>query len=219
MDGYNTPERFIEIPWCINRWKKAQVVLDVGYANAEMHYLQGLGNFNIPELHGLDIAPPLNLTYTGPNGNSRPLLTPVQADVRQTPYQSDFFDLIFLISTIEHVGMDNTGYRPGMIDIPAACGDFDAIHELCRITKPGGRLLLTVPFGKYQNHGWFQQYDMDRLMRLATSTDYHIQEAHFFAYKNGWSECYPHELREVGYQTNGAVNAAGIACMELAKNT
>jgi SAM-dependent methyltransferase len=218
MNGYGTTERFIEIPWCLHRRGEARIVLDVGYAHAETEYLQSLAGVNIPELYGLDIAPVKHLTVTGPDGVTRPLLQPVQADVRKTPFPDNFFDLIFCISTIEHIGMDNTGYRPGIEDANSTCGDFEAIRELCRITKPSGRLLLSVPFGKYQNHGWFQQYDLDRLMRLALSADYHLSEVNFFRYQNGWHECYAHDLRHTEYGSNGAPAAAGLACLELTKS-
>jgi hypothetical protein len=173
-NGFGQTERFIEIPWCLNRVNGAQTVLDIGYANAEPYYLEGLANQRIPELHGLDIVAPKYITVTEPNGVTRPLLNPAQ-------------------------------------------GDFQALQELCRITKPGGRFIVTVPFGKAENHGWFRQYDMDRLMRLCTSSDLQLSEAHFFKYQNGWHECFPYELQGVGYQTNGACNAAGLACVELRK--
>ncbi len=217
MEGFGTTERFVEVPWCLNRRGNAQRVLDIGYANAENTYLQSLANLQIPELYGLDIAPVKHITVTLPDGTVRPLLTPVQGDIRQTPFSDNFFDLIYCISTIEHIGMDNTGYRPATADTASTCGDFETLRELCRIAKIGGRLIVTVPFGKYQNHGWFQQYDMDRLMRLSTSTDLKLTEAHFFAYQNGWKECHAYDLKDVGYQTNGAVNAAGLACVELTK--
>ncbi len=219
MNGFGKSERFVEIPWCLQRHNDAKVALDIGYAHAELEYLQGLAALNIPELHGLDISPPKHVTVTTPTGVVRPLLTPTQADIRSTPYGTEKFELMFCISTIEHIGMDNANYHPGMRDTPSACGDFDTLRELCRITKRGGRLLLSVPFGKYENHGWFQQYDLDRLMRLATSTALELSEVNFFAYRNGWHECYPQELRTVGYNTNGAVAAAGLACLELRNTT
>ncbi|MCX6380022.1 MAG: class I SAM-dependent methyltransferase [Armatimonadetes bacterium] len=217
MEGFGTTERFVEVPWCLHRRGDAHRVLDIGYANADNTYLQSLANLQVPELYGLDIAPVKHITVTLPDGSIRPLLTPVQGDVRETSFPDNFFDLIYCISTIEHIGMDNTGYRPATQDNASTCGDFEAIRELCRIVKPGGRLLVTVPFGKYQDHGWFQQYDMNRLMRLVTSTDFQISETHFFAYRNGWKECYPYDLKDVGYQSNSAVNAAGLACVELCK--
>jgi O-antigen chain-terminating methyltransferase len=217
MNGFGMTERFVEIPWCLHRRGAAQVVLDIGYTHADTEYLQGLANIQIQDLYGLDIAPAKHITVSGPDGVTRPLLKPVQADVRQTPFSDDFFELIFCISTIEHIGMDNTNYQPGMEDAPSQCGDYDAIRELCRITRPQGRLLLSVPFGKYQNHGWFRQYDLDRLVRLAAASDYRLKEVNFFQYHNGWHECHAHVLKDTTYRSNGAPAAAGLACLELEK--
>jgi hypothetical protein len=86
-----------------------------------------------------------------------------------------------------------------------------------RITKPGGRVLLTVPFGRYQNHGWFQQYDLTRLIRLLAAADFAVAELEFFRYQNGWSECLPRDLRDTGYGDNGARAGAGLACVHLIK--
>jgi len=33
------------------------------------------------------------------------------------------------------------------------------LGEFRRLLMPGGRLLLSVPYGKYQNCGWMQQFD------------------------------------------------------------
>ncbi len=215
MNGFNSTERFVEVPWVFARKGDAVTVLDVGYANAEMEYLQQLANLGIADLHGLDIAAPKHLTVTDAAGLQRPLLAPVQGDMRNTPFEDAKFDLIFCVSTIEHVGFDNQRYAPGQLDVPGPTGDCDAIRELCRITKPGGRLLLTVPFGKYENHGWFQQYDMARLIKLCAASNFGVEQMHFFRYNNGWHECHAYELRDAGYQTNGAPNATGVACIEF----
>jgi SAM-dependent methyltransferase len=55
----------------------------------------------------------------------------VIADARDTSLGDGEFDYITLISTIEHIEGD---------------GDSAAIHELARLLKPGGRLVLTVPY-------------------------------------------------------------------------
>ena len=31
---------------------------------------------------------------------------------------------------------------------------------------PGGKLLVSVPFGAPRNYGWFRQYDLEGLVRL-----------------------------------------------------
>jgi SAM-dependent methyltransferase len=60
----------------------------------------------------------------------------VVADARDTSLGDGEFDYISLISTIEHVEGD---------------GDSAAIQELARLLKPGGRLVLTVPYN-YDRH-------------------------------------------------------------------
>ncbi len=53
-----------------------------------------------------------------------------QADVREMPYADGTFDKILSISTIEHVR-----------------DDVQAMHEMMRVLKPGGFLLLTTELG------------------------------------------------------------------------
>lgn len=52
-------------------------------------------------------------------------------DARALTFGDGHFDLIYSISTIEHIPDE---------------GDIDAIQELHRVLAPGGRLLVTVPF-------------------------------------------------------------------------
>ena len=215
MEGFNRNERYVEIPWCLNRTRGARVVLDVGYANAEREYLQGLTDLNIPDLVGVDVVPPREITVQMPGGQTRALLRPHQSDIRKTPFDNDHFDVVLCVSTIEHVGCDNRSY--GVEGATESDGDFDAIREMRRILKPGGRLLLTVPFGRAEHHGWFRQYDFGRLCRLIAAADCRTVSADFFRYSNGWAECHPRELANTGYGTNGAVAAAGLACVDLTK--
>jgi hypothetical protein len=56
-----------------------------------------------------------------------------------------------------------------------------------RVLKPGGVLYITFPFGKYENHGWFQQFDsplMDRLIEGFSPTSFN--ETIFRYDPDGW---------------------------------
>lgn len=53
------------------------------------------------------------------------------ADARALEYPADEFDMVYSVSVIEH--------------IPDA-GDTEALRELARVLKPGGRACITVPF-------------------------------------------------------------------------
>lgn len=59
-------------------------------------------------------------------------------------FEIESFDYVFAISSIEHV---NAG-RFAIGGMPFDTGDALAMRELCRIVKPGGKLVLTTDFGK-----------------------------------------------------------------------
>jgi SAM-dependent methyltransferase len=67
----------------------------------------------------------------------------LQHDILQpiTSLPADF-DLVYSISTVEHVGLGAYG------DSPAANGDARAVAHLWEKVRPGGRLFLSVPAGE-----------------------------------------------------------------------
>src|SRR5688572_25539662 len=97
-----TDERAIEIPWALSRLRGESRVLDVGYAFAEPAYLVGLVEAVAGEPVGVDLAE-----------REVPGLRGVVADVRDLPFEQRSFDVALLISTLEHVGRDNTVYGLG----------------------------------------------------------------------------------------------------------
>lgn len=125
-----TDERPIEIPWCLARYGGEPRLLDVGYAFAEPAYLSGLVGLGAPELTGVDLVEA-----------EVPGLRSVQGDLRNLPFPDRAFDVAIAISTLEHVGRDNTQYGLDSED-----GDSldAALRELRRVTE---RLLVTVPTG------------------------------------------------------------------------
>lgn len=83
----------------------------------------------------------------------------VFGDLRDLPYRDGFFDTLICVSTLEHVGMDNRRY--GVDEEMAADPDMQvrsALLEMRRVVAPGGQMLITVPFGKSEDHGWFRQF-------------------------------------------------------------
>ena len=85
-------------------------------------------------------------------------------DLRRLPFRSELYRRCVCSSTLEHVGADNTAFAPGRAASEWAPESYrEALDELRRVTKPGGRILITVPFGEYLPFSWFQQFDLTRL--------------------------------------------------------
>ncbi len=128
-----TDERPIEIPWCLARHRGEPRVLDVGYAFAEPAYLAGLLSLGAT-VTGVDLV-----------RAEIPGLQSVEADVRHLPFPDGSFDVAIAISTLEHVGRDNSQYGLAAEDDDESLDQ--ALRELHRILAGNGRLLVTVPTG------------------------------------------------------------------------
>jgi SAM-dependent methyltransferase len=127
------------------------------------------------------------------------------ADLRMLPYRDDWFPLVVSLSTLEHVGMDNTGYG----DTSGASSDptTEAVHamrELRRVTAPGGTALLSMPFGKRANRGWLRVFDAEDLDALTRSSGWRVARTRFFrATRDGWRECSMDDARTAGFNDPG----------------
>ena len=87
-----------------------------------------------------------------------------------------------------------------------------------RILKKGGKLIITVPFGRYYDYEWFIHYDKEHFDKLINSVKMTVIKKDFFLYKdNGWNDSSEEELKDVLYKDNNALAAAGLVCCLLAK--
>lgn len=212
--GAGATERVIEISWALSKYNGGPRVLEVGcsFASENPQYIQGLLALNIPELHGIDVS-----------AVEAPHFVKKTADIRESGYETGFFDFVLCISTLEHVGKDNMKHykpiaelprdRPGLFE-----PDAEALVEMFRILKPGGKLIVTVPFGKFVDYGWFTHYDSRAISTLFQSIPSASISAEYFKYaEGGWMPCAATELAETSYGDNGAPAAAGLACFEITK--
>ena len=202
--GAGDTERCVEIPWVLSRYRGERRVLDVGTAHAEARYLAALAELSPPVLVGLDLV------------GARPAgVRPLVADVRQPALRARSIDLAVAISVLEHVGRDNRRYVGEGADPTDDAGDLAAVRALADLLAPGGRLLLTVPFGVAEDHGWFVQYDAARLDALVEASGLGVVEAEFYRYDDGWTGPVDRaRLAECRYG-DGAPAASGLACLAL----
>jgi SAM-dependent methyltransferase len=206
------PERVVELLLARLSYEPGRTVLDIGHANSMACHRNMIRSLPAPRrLTGVDIADPVYDTTELYEAS-------VRASVETTPFEDGAFDLIWCISSFEHFGMDNTGYRPGFtIDeqIPDA-----ALAEMTRILGAGGTLLVTVPYGRYEDHGWFRNFDakllgrfVDRLRPLGSVRELYF--AHDAA--EGWRTADPDRLRDVGYHDQKNAGASAVAAVVFRK--
>ena len=182
--GYALDERVVEYPWTLSRIPALE--------NARL--LDAGSSLNFKEI----------VSYTALQNKKMTIVTlyPEQycfwkdsisylfADIRKLPFRDNLFDYITCISTLEHVGMDNTVlYTKDVTYREEKTFDFEkALLELRRVVKKGGKLFITVPFGKYQNVGRFQQFDTDLLSRAIDVFEPADYQMNYYRYtKDGWN--------------------------------
>jgi SAM-dependent methyltransferase len=229
--GSRLDERVVEYPWLLSRlshFAKQSRFLDAG---STLNYESILRhrNVNPHKWSILTLSPEpscfwnLGVSY-------------LYEDLRALPFQDDWFDGITCVSVIEHVGMDNADYAGVDSYREKRPRDFlRAISEMRRVIRSGGSLLLTVPFGRYHDYGWLQQFDSAMLADLISEFRPRKIDRSFFCYTDrGWKLTQEHECQDLEYvdglrnrrsspngsvdpASNFAVTARGVACIQLQK--
>jgi cyclopropane fatty-acyl-phospholipid synthase-like methyltransferase len=134
--SYLHPSKRWEYPWALERarLKPGSRVLDAGCGASIMPiYLAKLGHrvsaidLEIPE--GLDRMHGVEVDYR-------------KAELTALPFDDETFDAVFCISVIEHLGREGTSA---------------ALDELRRVTRRGGRVLLTTDYYRDANEPmWYE---------------------------------------------------------------
>jgi SAM-dependent methyltransferase len=197
-----TDERPIEIAWVLSRYRGEARVLDVGSANAPPAYLAALGGLGAAGLVGVDLAP-----------TELPGVRIVAADIRELPFPDDSFDVCFCISTLEHIGRDNSQY--GLEAEDDARGHEAALRELARVLAPDGRVLLTVPCGEAADLGSFVQREPDEWVELFERAGLGVFEQEVYALADvGWRSAPDFRPAGIRYGERGP-GASAVLCAEL----
>jgi SAM-dependent methyltransferase len=165
------PSRYLELPWAMQALAPAtgSRVLDLGSPKLlAVALARGGAHVTTVDEHEGEIASWRALTDREAN------LELVVADGRALPFADESFDHATSISVLEHVAGDD--------------GDARALAELARCVRPGGRVVLTLPYAAeartefrqtpaYADHGvrdeagrsffqrWYDAASVERLVR------------------------------------------------------
>jgi SAM-dependent methyltransferase len=220
--GHAFDERIVEYPWIIANISsdKALKLLDIG----------PVLNYEFCINHLLKLDPTKQITIFSLTPEPRCYydknISYVLGDARYLPFADNHFDEVTCISTLEHIGMNNTKY--GSKDEQFPEDYLLAINEMKRVLKPNGSLFITVPFGMYQNFGWFQQFDEAMVNKIVTKfnpSDYKIDYLQYIG--GSWQKSNAKQAANVKYNTNhpgdlsyyntNPVAAGAAACIRLIK--
>jgi hypothetical protein len=211
-------ERAVEIPWaasgianCVGLW------LDIGYAHAERRYWESLPTKGWRRYlrygYGFDLTEPRD---------PDPLPTHIIGDLLDYDMHTlPRFDLITCISTLEHLGCDNTLYhalavrRENPFDLQQR-----VLRRLLTALTRRGTLLVTLPYGAFQDHGWFLQYDVGMVRRLgevAADAGRGLRnELYYQLQSEGWRRVPPGGLEGVCYRPE-EWRAAAVVFLEFGR--
>jgi ubiquinone/menaquinone biosynthesis C-methylase UbiE len=144
-------------------------------------------------------------------------------------FHDESFDEIVCISTLEHIGMDNTMLYSSDANFEEnrPADYLQAVQEFRRLLKPDGKLLVTVPYGRYENHGWLQQFDRGMVEAVLLSFDGTTSAVTYYQYgTQGWQVSSPDECsnctyfdihHRTGYEPDYVAAARAVACIEMIK--
>lgn len=224
--GYRLDERIVEYTWIFSKLKKTQTVfLDAG-STFNFKYLLNHKVIEKKEKYIYTFYPESNCFHDKK-------ISYVFGDLRNLPFKDDFFEEIVCQSTIEHIDMDNSiyGYEISHIkDVEKKSYEYIySIHELVRVLKSKGNLLLTFPYGKFENHGFFQQFDESMLNKVLNCFEGRGRfTIDFFKYEpNGWRFANKEELSEIvsfnphtgkGKGDDLAAHCRSVACINFCKD-
>jgi SAM-dependent methyltransferase len=220
--GWRLDERIVEYPWFISRLPSGKSrLLDAG-STLNHSYILDHPKLREKNVFVSTLAPEYWAAWQWG-------VSYVYEDIRDACFKDAYFDTIACISTMEHVGLDNTMlYTSESIKNEQNAGTYAVfLAELKRMLKVGGTLYLSMPFGKHVNHGWFQVFDnsmVDDVIRLFAPT--HLVEIIYQYLPNGWTVSTRESAKDAtyfdihktkSYDPDYAAASRAIICLELTK--
>ena len=219
--GAKLDERIVEYPWIFSRLPKEGNIFDAG-STLNKEVLIKSPYLNERELIIYTLWMDRIAMY--------PNVSFLLGDLRNIILRDNVIDTLVCISTLEHVGYTYE-YKTYSKSNPWPNAEpdsyLDAIREFSRVVKPGGHFLLTIPFGKYERHGWLQQFDSKRIDAVEAAFGGKRCQRLFYRYVDGaWrvaseEECADLEyfnIHETGkFDPDGAAAARAVCCLDLEK--
>lgn len=139
-----------------------------------------------------------------------------QGDFVQLDFENQKFDIVIFLSSLEHFPQcteSDVIFREGY--------DRSGYEKALSILNPGGKVFLTVPFGKHVWQPYHQNYDMQGILDLTRESTiieqhtYRLYDEEQNGPRNGyWKITDPTQMTDILYTDR----AFGVGCFVLQKN-
>jgi|SRR5665213_487190 len=221
--GIALDERVVEYPWIFGHLsgtsKAKPRMLDAG-SILNHDFILDRAPFKGGDLTIMTLAPEKYCQwYDG--------ISYVYGDLRETFFKDQTFDIVICISTIEHIGLDNTLLYTS--DQQRAENDdtgfLAAAREFRRILRPGGICFVSFPIGTRQNLGWYQVFDDSMVKQLVDAFAPTFYGIEYFRYsEDGWQRSDADGVKDAvvfdvhsgqGKSNDRAASSRAIACLRL----
>jgi SAM-dependent methyltransferase len=130
-----------------------------------------------------------------------PNLVAIRGNAMRLPFIDRSLAGILAVSVIEHIGLGHYG------DPKMQAGDARVVREIARVLRPGGRALITVPFGLAMTDHFQRVYSAVRLKELLQPLEV-IQIEHAWSRQGLWTPCTEGEAATVDW--NGTSRAVAL---------
>lgn len=219
--GLRIDERVVEYPWVYSRLSENPgVVLDAG-SSLNYQFLLERPPIKNSSLTICTLSPEKRCYWDKSISYSFD-------DLRHNRFRDAVFDVVVSISTIEHIGLDNTLLytQDDSKHENDELSYLSAVREFKRILRPGGTCFITVPYGRAKNHGWFQVFDASMVQSILDTFSPSQTEIAYFGYsKSGWANVAASSLESTTcfdihtqkhYDSDFAAFARGVVCIRMA---
>lgn len=220
--GIGLDERIVEYPWVLSHLGQRGRLLDAG-STLNQPFIVAHPKVSEKEFTIYTYFP------EGPNFYQK-RISYQYGDLRDIPYRDGYFDEIVCQSTLEHIDMDNSMYGYTLANTAQenekSFEYLKVVQQMARVLNVSGTLLVTVPFGKFEKHGFFQQFDSDmleKMIQVLGGNGISVEKTFFKYSASGWSYSNEAQCKDsksfnphtgIGKGTDGAAHSRAIACLQ-----